>query len=348
MKKKRWIWMLLAAVLAAAVIASVLLIKGKSDGGGKAVVSGGHDKLLVSITDKDLMTKYYEDGRVLYEEKLSAYPAFALDDAHQVLYFVGNNDQNEMRLYKLDLKTKKKTVLYKGTASADSLFLSKDLTHIYFRLGKADEDIFRLASFDLKTKRYENLYPASDEKDDSVSSFFYNRSQNDFALLHYSVKEDYQKTDEANEKGIDPEPTNIRFAAGAGEHLQDLTNLEQFISDVAVSPDGKNLVFTSYTQKGTEQKASIRLMNVKTKKDETIISNGKDFAPLIDAQPQFSKDGSIIYFMAEAKGAKRLKDETGRNAKVRTIYAYHLDTKKCEKVWENDNGIINSFSVIQS
>ncbi len=42
-------------------------------------------------------------------------------------------------------------------------------------------------------------------------------------------------------------------------------------------------------------------MNVKTKKDETIISNGKDFAPLIDAQPQFSKDGSIIYFMAEAK-----------------------------------------------
>ncbi len=107
MKKKRWIWMLLAAVLAAAVIAAVLLIKGKSDGGGKAVVSGGHDKLLVSITDKDLMTKYYEDGRVLYEEKLSAYPAFALDDAHQVLYFVGNNDQNEMRLYKLDLKTKK-------------------------------------------------------------------------------------------------------------------------------------------------------------------------------------------------------------------------------------------------
>ncbi len=117
---------------------------------------------------------------------------------------------------------------------------------------------------------------------------------------------------------------------------------------MAVSPDGKNLVFTSYTQKGTEQKASIRLMNVKTKKDETIISNGKDFAPLIDAQPQFSKDGSIIYFMAEAKGAKRLKDETGRNAKVRTIYAYHLDTKKCEKVWENDHGIINSFSVIQS
>lgn len=93
----------------------------------------------------------------------------ALDDAHQVLYFVGNNDQNEMRLYKLDLKTKKKTVLYKGTASADSLFLSKDLTHIYFRLGKADEDIFRLASFDLKTKRYENLYPAADEKDDSVA-----------------------------------------------------------------------------------------------------------------------------------------------------------------------------------
>ncbi len=181
----------------------------------------------------------------------------------------------------------------------------------------------------------------------TVWRFFYNRAQNDFALLHYSVKEDYQKTDEANEKGIDPEPTNIRFARGAGEHLQDLTNLEQFISDVAVSPDGKNLVFTSYTQKG-RNKSVHPSDECQNEKDETIISNGKDFAPLIDAQPQFSKDGGIIYFMAEAKGAKRLKDETGRNAKVRTIYAYHLDTKKCEKVWENDNGIINSFSVIQS
>ncbi|KXZ22600.1 PD40 domain-containing protein [Bacillus nakamurai] len=347
MNKKRLIWIIAAAVAAAAVIAAVLLMKGKSDGGGAAVVSGGHDKLLVSITDTDLLTKYYEDDRVLLEEKLSAYPAFALDDAHQVLYYVGNNDQNEMRLYKLDVKTKQKSTLYKGSASADSLFLSKDLSHIYFRLGKADEDNFRLASFDLKTKRYENLFPAADNKDDSVSNFFYNRKKNSFALLHYSVEEDYKKTDEANEKGTDPEPAKVHVAAGTSGALENLTSLEQFISDVAMSPDGKNLVFTSYTQKGTEQKASIRLMNVKMKKYETIISNEKDFTPLIDAQPQFSKDGSIIYFMAEAKGAKRLKDETGRKAKVRTIYAYHLDTKKCEKVWENDNGIINSFSVIQ-
>ena len=59
MKKKRWIWMLLPFWRRRS--SRVLLIKGKSDGGGKAVVSGGHDKLLVSITDKDLMTKYYED-----------------------------------------------------------------------------------------------------------------------------------------------------------------------------------------------------------------------------------------------------------------------------------------------
>ena len=99
---------------------------------------------------------------------------------------------------------------------------------------------------------------------------------------------------------------------------------------MAVSPDGKNLVFTSYTQKG-RNKSVHPSDECQNEKDETIISNGKDFAPLIDAQPQFSKDGSIIYFMAEAKGAKRLKDETGRNAKVRTIYAYHLDTKNAKK-----------------
>lgn len=87
-------------------------------------------------------------------------------------------------------------------------------------------------------------------------------------------------------------------------------------------------------------------MNVKMKKDEMIILNGKDFILLIDVQFQFFKDGSIIYFMVEVKGVKCLKDEIGWNVKVRIIYVYYLDMKKCEKVWENDNGIINSFFVI--
>ncbi|MCY7766185.1 hypothetical protein MOB47_07165 [Bacillus inaquosorum] len=346
--KKRMILLLTVVIAAAAAVFAFYIVKdkGHESAADVSVNTESGDKLLVSITNTDLLTKYYENDKVIHEEKLTSYPAFALDQKQQVLYYTGNNDQNEMRLFKLDLKSNKKTMLYKGAESADSLFLSKDRSTIYFRLGKAEESNFRIASFDLKTKKYKNLYPAANDQDDSVSSFFYNKKTDSFALLHYSVEEDYKKTDEANEKGIDPEPTTIHFAAGHQNKFDELKSLDQFISDIAVSDDDKRILFTSYTQKGTEQTASIQMLNADTKKYENIISNQKSFKLLMDAQPQFSTDGKNIYFLAEAEGAKKLKDETGREAKVRTIYSYNLENKTFKKVWENPNGIINSFSVI--
>ncbi|MFC9321642.1 hypothetical protein ACFTRE_10820 [Bacillus subtilis] len=346
---KKGIILLLAVIIAAAAAGVAFYVtkdKGHEKAADVSVNTESGDELLVSITDTDLLTKYYENDKVIHEEKLTSYPAFALDQKQQVLYYTGNNEQNEMRLFKLDLKSNKKTVLYKGAESADSLFLSKDRSTIYFRLGKSDESNFRIAAFDLKTKKYKNLYPAANDQDNTVSSFFYNQKNDSFALLHYSVEEDYKKTDEANEKGIDPEPTTIHFAEGRQHKFNELKSLNQFISDIAVSDDDKRILFTSYTQKGTEQTASIQMLNADTKKYESIISNQKSFKLLIDAQPQFSKDGKNIYFLAEAKGAKKLKDETGREAKVRTIYSYSLENKTFKKVWENPNGIINSFSVI--
>ncbi|QIW78918.1 hypothetical protein [Bacillus tequilensis] len=346
--KNRIVLLLIVVIAAAAAGFAFYAAKdqGHENAAGVSVHTESGDKLLVSITNTDLLTKYYENDKVIHEEKLTSYPAFALDQKQQVLYYTGNNDQNEMRLFKLDLKSNQKTMLYKGAESADSLFLSKDRSTIYFRLGKADESNFRIAAFDLKTKKYKNLYPAVKDQDDSVSSFFYNKKTDSFAMLHYSVEEDYKKTDEANEKGIDPEPTTIHFAAGRQTQFDELKSLDQFISDIAVSDDDKRILFTSYTQKGTEQTASIQMLNADTKKYETIISNQKSFKLLIDAQPQFSMDGKNIYFLAEAKGAKKLKDETGREAKVRTIYSYNLENKTYKKVWENPNGIINSFFVI--
>lgn len=84
-------------------------------------------------------------------------------------------------------------------------------------------------------------------------------------MLHYSVEEDYKKTDEANEKGIDPELTTIHFAEGRQNKFNELKSLNQFISDIAVSDDDKRILFTSYTQKGTEQTASIQMLNADTK-----------------------------------------------------------------------------------
>lgn len=50
-----------------------------------------------------------------------------------------------------------------------------------------------------------------------MSSFAYDPTSNDLAIQHYSLKEDYQKTDEANEKGRDPEPTTMKITLQTGE-----------------------------------------------------------------------------------------------------------------------------------
>ncbi|MCY7784908.1 hypothetical protein MOB06_19455, partial [Bacillus sp. S20C3] len=114
--KKRIILMLgvIIAAAAAGIAFYVTKDKGHERAADVSVNTESGDKLLVSITDTDLLTKYYENDKVIHEEKLTSYPAFVLDQKKQVLYYTGNNDQNEMRLFKLDLKSHKKTMLYKG------------------------------------------------------------------------------------------------------------------------------------------------------------------------------------------------------------------------------------------
>ncbi|XBO86651.1 hypothetical protein AAGG52_04160 [Bacillus licheniformis] len=69
--------------------------------------SGGSD-LLVSITDQKLMTAYYENQNKLYEEKMTDYPAMALDRKKRILYYTNTDNSNVKHLIRLDLQSGKK------------------------------------------------------------------------------------------------------------------------------------------------------------------------------------------------------------------------------------------------
>ncbi|GIN68618.1 MULTISPECIES: hypothetical protein [Bacillus] len=304
----------------------------------------GSSDLLVSFTDQKLMTSYYENQKVLYKEKMTDYPAMALDRKHQILYYTNLDKSSGRRLIKLDLKTGKTTTLHSGDEYVDELTLSKDGSKLYMRYNLSAERNFHLASFDLKTKAFTAIYPKLNDKDETVSFYQYNQDKGQFVLLHYSEEEDYKKTDEANSKGVAPEPTNMRISLADEKQNQDIKTIAKFINDIAISPNGKTAVFTATDEEG--EKTAICKLDVETKEYKPIIKDGREFTLIDSAQPQFSKDGKKIFFLAEAKGAKLLKDETGNEAKVRTIFAYDTDTKKVSKEWEKPNGIINGFTVL--
>ncbi|BBP87525.1 hypothetical protein BsIDN1_11430 [Bacillus safensis] len=74
------------------------------------------------------------------------------------------------------------------------------------------------------------------------------------------------------------------------------------------------------------------MLDVETGKTTTLVKNSQDVHILSAAQPQFSTDGSSVYFLGVAKKRKKeLKDDTGRKAKVRTIF-FEYNMKK--KQWK--------------
>ncbi|MFN2747977.1 MULTISPECIES: hypothetical protein [unclassified Bacillus (in: firmicutes)] len=339
--KKIAIILVAVIALAAGAYAAVYFSSPKK---AEQKTAGTGSNLLVSFTDEKLVTSYYENQRKLYQEKMTDYPAMALDRKNQMLYFTNAKDSNMRRLIRLDLKSGKKTTLHRGDEYVDGLSLSPDGSKLYMRYNLPSERNFHLASFDVKKGKFAVLYPKPDNKDESVSYYQYNQQNGRFVLLHYSVEEDYQKTDEANSKGVSPEPTNMRISLGDEKGNHTVKTAAKFINDIAISPEGKTIIFTESDADG--EKAAIDALDVKTGKYQAVISDQQAFKLIESAQPQFSKDGEKIYFLAEAKDAKLLEDETGSEAKVRTIYSYHLKTKEVRKEWEKPNGIINGFTVL--
>ncbi|MEC1259845.1 hypothetical protein P9D34_05160 [Bacillus swezeyi] len=340
MKKKLMIILLTGVILAAGAFTAVYFSSPKKT---ETATTGSSD-LLVSITDQKLMTAYYENQKKLYQEKMTDYPAMALDRKNQFLYYTNTDSGNQKHLIRLNLKSGEKTTLYSGDEYIDGLSLSNDGSKLYMRYNLSSERNFHLASFDLRKSEFTILFPTPNNKDESVSYYLYNQNNGRFVLLHYSVEEDYQKTDEANNKGIPPEPTNMRISLADEKGVQNIKTIAKFINDVGLSPDGGTILFTESDD--DREKTSIYAMDTATKKYKTIISDQQAFKLIDSAQPQFSKDGKKIFFLAEGKDAKLLEDETGSEAKVRTIYSYDMKTKKVTKEWEKPNGIINGFTVL--
>ncbi|MEC2039546.1 hypothetical protein P9F86_11820 [Bacillus altitudinis] len=347
MKKSTW-WII--TVIGVAVIAAVIFFMMKpgqeAEHAGKVKTNqDAKDELLVSFTDQKLNNTYYLHDKALHTEKLTAYPSIAYDQAKQLLYYTyTDEDTQKVSIRELNVKTDKEKTLFTSDDSIDSMRLSGDGKQLYLRYNKDSGEQFYVAFFDLKTQKVKVLYPEKSD-DDTVSSFAYDPASNLLAIQHYSLKEDYKKTDEANEKGMDPEPTTMKITLQTGEKGKRIARISQTINDISFSPDHKKLIYTEVKVRNEKEVSSIKVMDVDTGKTKTLVKNSQDVRILSAAQPQFSADGTSVYFLGVAKNAKELKDDTGRKAKVRTIFEYDIKKKTVETAWEKEGGIVNNFTV---
>ncbi|OLP64739.1 hypothetical protein BACPU_23290 [Bacillus pumilus] len=348
MKKSTW-WIM--TVLGVAVIAIILFMvkpNQEAENAGKVKTNNEtKDELLVSFTDQQLNNTYYLHDRALHTEKLTAYPSITYDSSKQLLYYTyTNEDTQKVSIRELNVKTNVEKTLFTSHDAIDSMRLSGDGKQLYLRYNKDSGEQFYVASFDLKKQKVKLLYPENSD-DDTVSSFAYDPTSNLLAIQHYSLKEDYEKTDEANEKGLDPEPTTMKITLQKGEKRNRVAKIPQLINDISFSPDHKQLIYTEVNILNEKEVSSIRMLDVETGETKTLVKSSEDVHILSAAQPQFSSDGTSVYFIGVKRNAKELKDDTGRKAKVRTIFQYEMKKKKIEAAWEKKGGIINNFTVNQ-
>lgn len=349
MKKSTW-WII--TVIGVAVIAAVIFFMLKptheaENAGEVKTNQGAKDELLVSFTDQQLNNTYYLHDRALHTEKLTAYPSIAYHSTNKLLYYTYTDEEaQKVSIRELNVKTNQEKTLFTSKDSIDSMRLSGDGKQLYLRYNKDSGEQFYVASFDLKKHKVKLLYPEK-SNDDTVSSFAYDPTSNSLAIQHYSLKEDYEKTDEANEKGTDPEPTTMKITLHKDGKGKRIASISQTINDISFSPDHKKLIYTEVKIRNEKEVSSIKVLDVETGKTKTLVKNSQNVHILSAAQPQFSSDGASVYFLGVAKNAKELKDDTGRKAKVRTIFEYDLKKKKVEAAWEKNGGIINNFTVNQ-
>ncbi|MFS0655483.1 hypothetical protein [Bacillus sp. 179-C3.3 HS] len=346
MKKSTW-WIITFIGLAVIAVVFFLMRPNQDMKHADEVKTNNNlkDELLVSFTDQQLNNTYYLQNRALHTEKLTAYPSTVYDTSKQLLYYTyTNEDTQKVSIRALNVKNNQEKTIFTSEDSIDSMRLSGDGEQLYLRYNKDSGEQFFVASLDLKKNKMQMLYPEKSE-DDTVSSFAYDPASSLLAIHHYSLKEDYEKTDEANEKGTDPEPTTMKITLQKGNEETRIANIPKTINDISFSPDHQSLLYTEVNIQNEKEISSIKMLDIESGKTNTLVKNGHGVHILSAAQPQFSKDGTSVYFIGVAKNAKELKDDTGRKAKVRTIFEYDLKKKKVETAWEKDGGIINNFTV---
>lgn len=145
------------------------------------------------------------------------------------------------------------------------------------------------------------------------------------------IKE-YEKIDQANKKGIPPEPpvNTLSICNKDGKKVKDITTMEAFLTGASLSSDGKH-VLISYFNNLEEQTYSIATIDMESQNITVLLQDSK----ISMREPEYSKDKSGFYFLANKDKQMKIND---KNVNAVTINFYDISEKKLTEIWSQEGG----------
>jgi hypothetical protein len=107
----------------------------------------------------------------------------------------------------------------------------------------------------------------------------YNPDKERLLVVTNSIKKEYEKIDQANKKGIPPEPPvyTLSIYNKDGQKEKDITILETFLTGASLSSDGKD-VLISYFNNLEEQIYNISTIDIEPEQNLTLTRSKNKYA----------------------------------------------------------------------
>ncbi|SMQ81054.1 hypothetical protein SAMN05444673_4111 [Bacillus sp. OV166] len=302
------------------------------------------DNLFINFVDDKLKQRFYQydtntkKNKILFKKEITDYPTATYSSSNKEVYFTNKTKNQTSQLFKQNLNNSQTKQLTNQFNNVDLLELDEENQLLFMRVLIGDnERNFQLAIYDLKNKKINKWN--NQDKDTSVFMMDYNPKKKQLLLVTNSVKKEYEKIEQANKKGIPPEPPvyTLSIYNKDGQKVKDIKTIEVFLTGASLSSDGNNILI-SYFNNPKEHTFSIATIDMKSKNTTLLLKD-----PTVSMrQPEYNKDKSGFYFLADKNKQININDE---NVNEVTINFYEIKNKIISKTWFCKNGQVVNFYV---
>ncbi|WP_379566288.1 hypothetical protein [Oceanobacillus caeni] len=155
----------------------------------------------------------------------------------------------------------------------------------------------------------------------------YNPNNKQLRVVTNSVKEEYEKIDQANKKGVDPVPPVFTFSIYNinGQKVKDITTSNTFLTGASLSSDGKSILI-SYFNNHEELISHVATIDIATDKVTVLLKDSE----IGIREPEYNKDKSGFYFLSDLDKGIVLSDEDPNKV---TINFYDIRKKEITQIW---------------
>lgn len=305
--------------------------------------SGGY--LYINYVDSNLNHRFFQydfsakKNKELLSKGVTEYPTATFSRMQNEVYFTAETNEQTSQLFKTDFKNNKTIQITKDQFyHVDLLEIDQANQKVFMRvLEEKNDRNFQLAIYDLNTK---NLYKwGNRNKDTTVSMMDYNPHFEQILVVTNSVKEEFEKVNEANKKGTLPKSPSYTFSIynKEGKRVKDIASIDAFLTGVSLSSDGKNILI-SYYNNLEEQTSKIASIDVETQKMREYSQDSSKLSRI--REPIYNSDKSGFYFLADIDKPIIINNEKVKGV---TINFYDIKKKVSSEVWFKEDGQVINF-----